>query len=599
MTAAPSISELFSDSLEFQLVVPTFGIAHPTGYPLYTLLGGLWSNLLFPFGNWAWRMNLFSALVAGISVGLICRLGQKLGKKGVDWQRILGGLTAALILMHSPLWWSQATIAEVYPLHNLFVVALLLAALSFRAALSKRSFGFFLLLGFSLTHHRTIVLLLPALLIYLSWTNPRLWQPQRYWPIWMAATLTPLLLYLYLPLRAAMGIRDLHGDYVNSWAGFWRHVLALGYSGFLSGASAQPSLDWAQLLPYVHAQVGWLALALALFGAIVGWSERCTRPQTALTAAGLLVNLLFALNYRVGDAEVFLLPCIVSLAALAVIGMNWLLQRAASVFSPRIVFGFGVALLVLLPIEQMPQLLPLDRSQDWAIHDYAVALAKTDFPLGSRLIGLEGEISALKYMQQAEALGMAATPVVADDEETRRAAIAHSLAVGAPTYITREIADIATRYSFSGEGVLVRVWPRGQAQVDPPQHPLDVVMAEDSLHLTGFDLTRLEQAGGRAWQLGLYWRPARALAGNFKLSLRWLDAQGNSIALNNSLQGFDEFPLRQVALASTWLPGEIVRDVHLVRQPAQAAPSPAALLVIVYDAESGLEMGRWQTILPV
>ena len=70
LTAAPSIAALFDDSLEFQLVLPTFGIAHPTGYPLYTLLGGLW-NLLFPVGNWAWRANLFSALAGGAAVALV------------------------------------------------------------------------------------------------------------------------------------------------------------------------------------------------------------------------------------------------------------------------------------------------------------------------------------------------------------------------------------------------------------------------------------------------------------------------------------------------------------------------------------------------
>ena len=70
LTAAPSIAVLFDDSLEFQLVLPTFGIAHPTGYPLYTLLGGLW-NLLLPVGNWAWRANLFSALAGGAAVALV------------------------------------------------------------------------------------------------------------------------------------------------------------------------------------------------------------------------------------------------------------------------------------------------------------------------------------------------------------------------------------------------------------------------------------------------------------------------------------------------------------------------------------------------
>ena len=78
LTAAPGIVALFDDSLEFQLVAPTFAIAHPTGYPLYTLLGGLWSQVIFPFGNWAWRMNLFSALAGGATIALLYLLAKRL-----------------------------------------------------------------------------------------------------------------------------------------------------------------------------------------------------------------------------------------------------------------------------------------------------------------------------------------------------------------------------------------------------------------------------------------------------------------------------------------------------------------------------------------
>jgi len=77
LTAAPSIAVLFDDSLEFQLVLPTLGIAHPTGYPLYTLLGGLW-NLLLPAGNWAWRINLLSALAGAAAVALVFVVARRL-----------------------------------------------------------------------------------------------------------------------------------------------------------------------------------------------------------------------------------------------------------------------------------------------------------------------------------------------------------------------------------------------------------------------------------------------------------------------------------------------------------------------------------------
>ncbi|KPV52922.1 hypothetical protein SE17_12640, partial [Kouleothrix aurantiaca] len=57
------------DTAELQWVVPTLSLAHPTGYPLYTLLGWLWCQLPLG-GSMAWRLNLFSALAAGAAVGV-------------------------------------------------------------------------------------------------------------------------------------------------------------------------------------------------------------------------------------------------------------------------------------------------------------------------------------------------------------------------------------------------------------------------------------------------------------------------------------------------------------------------------------------------
>jgi len=73
MTAAPTVATVFDDSLEFQVVLPTLGIAHPTGYPLYTLLGWLITRLL-PLGDAAYRANLFSALAAALTAALLYRL---------------------------------------------------------------------------------------------------------------------------------------------------------------------------------------------------------------------------------------------------------------------------------------------------------------------------------------------------------------------------------------------------------------------------------------------------------------------------------------------------------------------------------------------
>ena len=68
-TLAPSVATIFDDSLEFQLVCYQPGIAHPTGYPLYTLLGKLFTFL--PLGNVAYRINLMSAFFASLTIALL------------------------------------------------------------------------------------------------------------------------------------------------------------------------------------------------------------------------------------------------------------------------------------------------------------------------------------------------------------------------------------------------------------------------------------------------------------------------------------------------------------------------------------------------
>ena len=59
------------DTAEFQTVGPVLGIAHPTGFPTYTLLLWLASVVLQPFGDPAYRANLLSALLVSGAAALV------------------------------------------------------------------------------------------------------------------------------------------------------------------------------------------------------------------------------------------------------------------------------------------------------------------------------------------------------------------------------------------------------------------------------------------------------------------------------------------------------------------------------------------------
>ena len=53
------------DSGEFVVVAKTTGVAHPPGFPLYTLLSFFFSRI--PFGNLITRLNLLSAIFGSLA----------------------------------------------------------------------------------------------------------------------------------------------------------------------------------------------------------------------------------------------------------------------------------------------------------------------------------------------------------------------------------------------------------------------------------------------------------------------------------------------------------------------------------------------------
>lgn len=602
-TAAPGIITFYDDSLELQLVAPTFAIAHPTGYPLYTLLGGLWTRLL-PIGTWAGRMNLWSALAAAGAIALLFDGARRLATDSAGRPNPWAGLAAALAFGLGPVWWGQATVAEVYALHNLLVAAILAATLGIDrlqgAAQTRRMALVALLFGLGLAHHRTIVLLIPGVALYLLWSVPRLGRPQRAWGLWFGALFAPLLLYLYLPLAAARGAYDLSGSYANTWAGFWNHVLARQYTAFFGEnplAAVYGPTEWLGLL---RDQMGWLALGLAGLG-LLRLVDRHARPARAWIAVALiaLTNLGFVLAYRVPDPEVFLLPVLLCAAIFVGGGVSLVARLAPPRWQPWPARLGQAALVILLALGVGGRGPGVNRHANWSKHDAARLMAGVPFPPGSLILGIEGEMTAVRYMQAAEGLGRNATPAPYNDPDTRRAAVDAALAAGRPVYLTRELPGLAERYSFSGEGPLVRVWPRGGVQFAPPRHPLDIALADGALRLVGYD-ARYSPVTAQPWlAVALDWQPQAPLASVFKVSFRLLDAAGAPLVWPDGRAAVeDRFPIHQMAPAPQWAVGDVVRDSQLLPVPPAQAAALDRLLIIVYDSTTVAEWGRAELPLP-
>jgi len=174
-SAAPNVTLL--DSGEFLVAAQHFGVPHPTGYPLWTLLA--WIFQLLPLGNAAWEIALFSGVCAALAVGLCAALlssiqtwcFEKELTGGKKWLPQIVSLAFSLMLAFSQSMWSQAVIAEVYALHALLVVVFLMLCYMWVRRPAKDSLLLlaFFTLAFAFSNHHLILTLapLPYLLILL------------------------------------------------------------------------------------------------------------------------------------------------------------------------------------------------------------------------------------------------------------------------------------------------------------------------------------------------------------------------------------------------------------------------------------------------
>ncbi len=193
-TLAPTVTG--EDSGELIAAAYTLGIPHPPGYPLWCLLGHLFTRL--PFGTVAWRVNLMSAVFAAATVFLVAILIHALTR------RRLAAAAGALALAFSAEFWEQAVIAEVYAL-NAFCLALCLVLL-WKWQITKASkwlYGFALAYGLSLGNHNTMAVLGPVFVVYILCVDAdKKRRARRHGCALLIAASAAALLYLYLPVRS-------------------------------------------------------------------------------------------------------------------------------------------------------------------------------------------------------------------------------------------------------------------------------------------------------------------------------------------------------------------------------------------------------------
>ncbi|HSS34851.1 MAG TPA: DUF2723 domain-containing protein, partial [Patescibacteria group bacterium] len=194
-TLLPGIA--FGDWGEMQTISHVLGVAHPTGYPTYVILG--WFAQLVPVGSVAFRLNVLSAILVATALATLCAIVRRLGV------RPLLAAAMALALGAVGTVWAAATVAEVNPLHLLFCALLIHRALVWEADRRPRDLVLGgLLIGLSVGNHLLTLFVAPFVVVFVLWVGRRelIARPWLVLPALLAGVLGASV-YLYIPLAAA------------------------------------------------------------------------------------------------------------------------------------------------------------------------------------------------------------------------------------------------------------------------------------------------------------------------------------------------------------------------------------------------------------
>jgi hypothetical protein len=402
------------DEAEAQTVPYILGIAHPTGFPAYTMAGWLFSHAL-AVSSVAWRLNAFTAVLTAMSTAGVLLLALELGSG------IAASVCGAAAFGFGTAVWVGALHANAQALAATLSIYALVACVAFACSGSTRALLVACVCcGLGIATHPSAIWILPAVAVAVAWQRGTMTLART-----LAATLAlgvPLLLYAYFPMRMAVvaatgadptAAAPLFGEGSMDWnmaagrtsAGFLDEVLARNeHATSALGRTFDPHALGAIIATWfgfaaLQYPIGVMLLAAAGAAGLARSNVRAASVIFAGTAGGIA----FAYVYR-GDVHVgrYLVVSFAVTAALAAASARVVLP-AMSARTVRIVATLALAALAVTAAIGNRGIAASTTHVDGSS---IIASIARDTPPGSIIVASWDQAAALGYGAYAEhALG--------------------------------------------------------------------------------------------------------------------------------------------------------------------------------------------------
>ncbi|MFH1403101.1 MAG: DUF2723 domain-containing protein [Candidatus Altiarchaeota archaeon] len=451
------------DSGDFITAAYTLGVPHPTGYPLYTILGKLFT--LLPAASIAYRVNMLSAVSAALASMMVCMtVYERVGKT-------VPSMAAGLALAFTRPLWGEAVVAEVYALNTFFAALVFYFAFRFRKG---RGSGDLNMLAFSsglaLTNHLSFALYLPAIACLAHDGRPlREYRRLAYY------FLIPLVIYLYIPMSAMRGGYVWHDP--TSASGLLDFITArehrMVHTTSDIGAGISRSIEG---LKGIVLGLGFMAL-LAIIGAYTLRGDKEILLSTLLLVAVELVYMGFLHNVSM-ELVTFGLPVTALLAVYSGLGFSYLMDKSDELLNAG--FFTAMVLAAILASSAYGNYHVSDRSENRIAYYYGLNILNNLQPDALLLMENDNNIFILNYLQKAEGVRPDVLLVdrvcVLNDEfygedvkklgeagfyERRSSVEYDAVKSGRPVYYTNRVSDLPEKVFLLQEGLVYRAYQEG------------------------------------------------------------------------------------------------------------------------------------------
>ena len=401
ITLAPSVIQI--DAGELAAVQATLGIAHPTGYPLFTIAGYLFLKIPLPFTTIS-RANFLASIWCALGIFLFMKsifmilandkweikvdkkskskkelkADTSLNEENKVTANIISSVSGGIVLAFSQTYWFQSTSVEVYSLQIfLFVLNIFLILRAYYSTSGKLInwlwVGFSLALGFA--NHMTTLLLLPFITI-LFFQKEKFQAASFKKILLMLAIFIPVLVcfYLYLPLRAS-GNPQINWGNPISLENILHHVSGKQYQVWLFTSMEAAGKQFKYFLADFPSEFGYVGLIFGIIGMTAAYKISRTIFFTLIST--FLFAILYSINYDIVDIDSYFLLAYMMFAFFTAFGIYRILHYLKQMWNVNIAIIL-TGLISLFPL--VLNFSEVNQSNVYTFDDYTHAVLNSTEP---------------------------------------------------------------------------------------------------------------------------------------------------------------------------------------------------------------------------